>query len=130
MEWAFAHGLEIIVSVLLMISCVLMSLLLADLNDIKRELQWSNATNTPRDGFPEHMEACWEDIGEHGRFLSDLGGMSVAMREQMFEEFVKALNKPITGAPKAGSIADVIHDLDRWLTQEAKYENIEGSQQD
>ena len=130
MEWALEHWGDILAASLMVLCGIGITYDILITHKVRRELEWTNATNRPRDGFPEHMEASWEDIGEHGRFLDDLGGMSVAMREQMFEEFVKALNKPITGTPKAGSIADVIHDLDRWLTQEAKYENIEGSQQD
>jgi len=75
-------------------------------------------TNMPRDGFPQQMEACWEDVGKRGRFLTDLGGMSIKMREQMYEEFIKALNKPMPGTPAAGSFNDVMVDLDEWLTRQ------------
>ena len=75
-------------------------------------------TNMPRDGFPQQMEACWEDVGARGRFLTDLGGMSIKMREQMYEQFLKALNKPMPGTPAAGSFNDVMTDLDEWLTKQ------------
>ena len=85
---------------------------------LERAVDIMGVTNMPRDGFPQQMEACWEDVGAKGRFLTDLGGMSVKMREQMFEQFLKALNKPMSGVPAAGSINDVITDLDEWLTKQ------------
>ena len=74
--------------------------------------------NMPRDGFPQQMEACWEDVGARGRFLTDLGGMSIKMREQMLEQFIKALNTPMANTPAAGSYNDVMLGVDEWLTQQ------------
>ena len=70
-----------------------------------------------KEGFPRHMEAAWEDVGAHGRFLTDLGGMSIKMREQLVQDFFKALHKPISSTPPAGSIADILIDVDRDLTR-------------
>ena len=70
-----------------------------------------------KEGFPEHIEAAWEDVGARGRFLTDLGGMSVKMREQLREEVTKILYKPLTATPPAGSIADIMLDIDRELTR-------------
>ena len=77
-------------------------------------------TNLPRDGFPQQMEACWEDVGAKGRFLTDLGGMSIKMRQQMLAEFYAALNKPMPNTPAAGSFNDVMADLDEWLTKQTE----------
>ena len=44
--------------------------------------------------------------------------MSVGFKEQMFEEFYKSLNKPIPGTPAAGSVHDILSDLDEWMTQQ------------
>ena len=67
--------------------------------------------------LPQDIECAWEDVGDHGRFLTDLGGMSVKMREQVFEEFCKALNRQITGVPAAGSVNDVMSGMDELLTE-------------
>jgi len=77
-------------------------------------------TNLPRDGFPQQMEACWEDVGAKGRFLTDLGGMSIKMRQQMLSEFYAALDKPMPCTPAAGSFNDVMNDLDAWLTKQTE----------
>ena len=88
---------------------------------IERAIEAIVVTNMPRDGFPAHIEAAWEDVGEHGRFLTDLGGMSVAMREQIYHVFLKALNTPITTTmPAAGSPLDILSDMDEWMTREYK----------
>ncbi len=78
----------------------------------------------PLTGYPAHIEATWEDVGARGRFLTDLGGMSVDMRQQQRDEFNKALNTPLITEPAAGSIADVIADLDAWLTKQAECERF------
>ena len=70
-----------------------------------------------KQGFPEHIEAAWEDVGAHGRFLTDLGGMSIKMREQLRHEVTKILYTPLTATPPAGSIADIMLDIDRELTR-------------
>jgi hypothetical protein len=91
---------------------------------IRRDIDVLSVSNRPREGLPQHMEAAWEDIGAHGRWLTDLGGMSIKMREQMFEEFCKALNEPMLGISRAGSMRDVLTDMDEWLTQQ-KIEELE-----
>lgn len=75
-------------------------------------------------GYPKHIEATWEDIGAHGRFLTDLGGMSIKMREQQQREFQKALDTPLVTEPAAGSIADIMVDLDKFLTKQAEIEAL------
>ena len=69
-----------------------------------------------KEGFPRHIEAAWEDIGARGRFLTDLGGMSFKMREQLRYEVTKILYTPLTATPPAGSIADIMLDINRELT--------------
>ncbi len=78
----------------------------------------------PLTGYPAHIEATWEDVGARGRFLTDLGGMSIDMLEQQREEFNKALNTPLLTEPAAGSIADIMVDLDAWLTKQAEIERF------
>jgi len=85
---------------------------------LEQTIDVMGVTNLPRDGLPEQMEACWEDVGAKGRFLTDLGGMSIRMREQMLAEFYAALNKPMPTTPAAGSFNDVLTDLDEWLTKQ------------
>lgn len=85
---------------------------------LERAVDCMGVSNMPRDGFPQQMEACWEDVGARGRFLTDLGGMSIKMREQQSQEFFKALNKPILCTPAAGSMMDILLDLDEYLTQQ------------
>jgi len=97
---------------------VLLGIIAWLLADLRRDTALISISNIPREGLPQHIEAAWEDIGDRGRFLTDLGGMSIAMREQMLEEFCTALNKPILGTPAAGSPNDVLADLDEWLTQQ------------
>ncbi|KKK87898.1 hypothetical protein LCGC14_2748600 [marine sediment metagenome] len=82
-------------------------------------------SSLPRDGFPHQVEACWEDVGARGRFLTDLGGMSEAMKDEMFAEFIKALDKPIPTTPAAGSFNDIMLDLDAWLTKQYLQEDDE-----
>jgi hypothetical protein len=114
---------EIICLLLLALLIVNLVLLLR----LKREVDILTVTNLPRDGYPEHMESAWEDIGDRGRFLTDLGGMSVGMREQLFDEFMKALNRPIRTVPAAGSLNDILCDLDELLT-EIKLEKLRDSE--
>jgi len=78
----------------------------------------------PLTGYPAHIEATWEDVGARGRFLTDLGGMSIGMAEQQQRIFEQALNKPLTTEPAAGSIADVMSDLDAWLTGQTEIEAL------
>ncbi len=78
----------------------------------------------PLTGYPAHIEATWEDVGARGRFLTDLGGMSVDMRQQQQDEFNRALNTPLTTEPAAGSIADIIVDLDAWLTGQTEIQAL------
>jgi hypothetical protein len=99
---------------LLLLALLIINLVL--LMRLRRDVDTLTVTNMPREGLPQHIEAAWEDIGDRGRFLTDLGGMSVGMREQMFEEFVNALNKPIKTVPAAGSVNDILTDLDKHLT--------------
>ena len=98
--------------------------LVRNIIEIKQIVDKMSVTNMPTEGFPSHMEAAWEDIGARGRFLTDLGGMSIDMREQMFNEFIKALNQPLVTEPAAGSIADILADLDAWLTKDAECERF------
>ena len=109
-EWALPALMCLSISLL----CVYM------LYRLKREIAFMVVTGLPREGFPDHIEASWEDVGAHGRFLTDLGGMSIKMREQMYEEFRKALSKPILGTPAAGSINDIIADMDQWLMHQER----------
>jgi hypothetical protein len=102
--------------IILCLFALLMGVIVFLLVRIRRSIDVMSVTNMPRDGLPEHMEASWEDIGAHGRWLNDLGGMSIAMREQMFDEFCKALDRPMRGVPQAGSMRDVLTDMDAWLT--------------
>ena len=112
---------EIMVAVLLMLVLLLITLLLSytlrSLNKLRREVEFMAVTGMPSPGYPDHIEACWEDIGAHGRWLTDLGGMSETMKEQQYEEFIKALNTPLKGSPAAGSPADILMDLDRYMTR-------------
>ena len=78
----------------------------------------------PLTGYPAHIEATWEDVGARGRFLTDLGGMSVDMRQQQCDEFNKALNTPLITEPAAGSIADIMADLDAWLTGQTEIQAL------
>ena len=78
----------------------------------------------PLTGYPAHIEASWEDVGARGRFLTDLGGMSVDMRQQQQDEFNRALNTPLITEPAAGSIADIMVDLDAWLTGQIELEAL------
>ena len=119
MDW-----LQVVIAVLVLLWTVSTLLLYILMTKLKRELDWLTVNSQPRitgcspEGYPEFIEASWEDIGAHGRWLTDLGGMSIKMREQQFEEFRRALNKPITGAPAAGSVNDIMMDLDKWLTEQ------------
>jgi len=99
--------------------------LIVGLNEFDKTMNTVIVSSLPREGFPHQVEACWEDIGARGRYLTDLGGMSIKMREQMFKEFVKALNKPIPTTPAAGSFNDIILDMDAWLTKQAIEEGDE-----
>ncbi len=90
--------------------------LTAALKRLEQAMDFVGVANLPRDGFPQHIEASWEDIGEHGRFLTDLGGMSIEMREQLRIEVRNALDAPMPTVPRAGSAFDVLYDLDRRLT--------------
>ena len=117
MDYLIGHWWQLTLISLMAVCVVYLVLLTVTASRLKREIEWSNVTNTPRDGFPEHMEACWEDVGAKGRFLTDLGGMSIKMREQMLELILEANNKPIPTEPAAGSYNDVMADLDRWLTE-------------
>ena len=98
--------------------------LVRNIIEIKQIVDKMSVANMPTAGFPGHMEAAWEDIGARGKFLTDLGGMSIDMREQMFNEFIKALNQPLVTEPAAGSIADILADLDAWLTKDAECERF------
>ena len=97
------------------------STLIDCLHKLEQAIDVVSVSNLPHNGFPTHIEAAWEDVGEHGRFLTDLGGMSVAMREQIYHVFLKALNTPITTTmPAAGSPLDILSDMDEWMTREYK----------
>ena len=98
--------------------------LVRNIIEIKKIVDVMSVANMPTAGFPSHMEAAWEDIGAKGRFLTDLGGMSVDMREQQRVEFNKALNTPMITEPAAGSINDILADLDAWLTKQAECERF------
>jgi len=95
------------------------------LTEFEKTMQLMIVSSLPRDGFPHQIEACWEDVGARGRFLTDLGGMSINMREQMFEEFIKALNKPIPTTPAAGSFNDIMLGIDEYLTTEYEQQDDE-----
>lgn len=95
------------------------------LAEFEKTMQIMVVSSLPRDGFPHQVEACWEDVGAHGRFLTDLGGMSLRMREQLIEEFIKALNKPVPTTPAAGSINDIILGMDEYLTEQYKQKDDE-----
>jgi len=73
------------------------------LNKLHQAVDAVGVANVVRDGFPQHIEATWEDVGARGRFLTDLGGMSLDMKQEMMREFYKALNKPMPCTPAAGS---------------------------
>ena len=88
--------------------------------NLERAVDVMGVTNIPREGMPEAIEACWEDVGIKGRFLTDLGGMSIKFQEQMLEAFYEALNKPMPATPAAGSYCDVMVGLDEFLTEHAK----------
>ncbi|KKK48550.1 hypothetical protein LCGC14_3144010 [marine sediment metagenome] len=118
MDYLIGHWWQLTLISLMAVCVVYLVLLTVTTNRLRREIEWSNVTNTPRDGFPQQMEACWEDVGKRGRFLTDLGGMSIKMREQMLELILEANNKPIPAEPAAGSYNDVLADLDRWLTMQ------------
>jgi len=96
---------------------LLLAIISFTLVKIHKGIDVLGVTNIPRDGLPQNIEAAWEDIGDHGRMLTDLGGMSAGMREQLFDEFCKALTKPIKGVQVAGSLADVLSDMDAYLTK-------------
>ena len=116
MDWAQNHWWQItliVIGVLLLAGIVVVALKVYALEKSVNQLGVTNL----RDGFPEHIEAAWEDVGAHGRFLTDLGGMSIKMREQLVQDFFKALHKPISSTPPAGSIADILIDVDRDLTR-------------
>ena len=116
MDWAQNHWWQItliVIGVLLLAGIIVVALKVYALEKSVNQLGVTNL----RDGFPEHIEAAWEDIGAHGRFLTDLGGMSIKMREQLVQDFFKALHKPISSTPPAGSIADILIDVDRDLTR-------------
>ncbi len=93
--------------------------------EFEKTMQLMIVSSLPRDGFPHQIEACWEDVGARGRFLTDLGGMSIKMREQMFNEFIKALDKPIPTTPAAGSFNDIMLELDEYLTTRYKQKDDE-----
>ena len=95
------------------------------LEEFDKTINMMAVSNLPIDGFPVQVEACWEDVGARGRFLTDLGGMSVKMREQMCDEFYSALNKPMPTTPAAGSFFDVMVDHDEWLTKQIKQQDEE-----
>ena len=95
------------------------------LTEFEKTMQIMVVSSLPREGFPHQVEACWEDVGAHGRFLTDLGGMSIRMREQMLEEFIKALNKPIPTTPAAGSFNDIMLGIDEYLTEQYKRQDDE-----
>lgn len=126
----FEYRWELIVVLLLLVFVGVWLSVRRLYRETQQQIDVLTVTNLPRDGYPEHMEAAWEDIGARGRFLTDLGGMSVGMKEQMYEEFLKALNKPIPTIPAAGSINDILCDLDRWLTdqQMEKLSDSEGTE--
>ena len=116
MDWAQNHWWQItliVIGVLLLVGIIVVALKVYALEKSVNQLGVTNL----RDGFPEHIEAAWEDVGAHGRFLTDLGGMSIKMREQLVQDFFKALHKPISSTPPAGSIADILIDVDRDLTR-------------
>jgi len=115
-DWAQNHWWQItliVIGVLLLAGIIVVALKVYALEKSVNQLGVTNL----RDGFPEHIEAAWEDVGAHGRFLTDLGGMSIKMREQLVQDFFKALHKPISSTPPAGSIADILIDVDRDLTR-------------
>ena len=120
MHWALDHWFEIVIALAWLALQINQWTLSRQLKQLQQDVEVLIVASIPEVGFPAHIEACWEDVGAHGRFLTDLGGMSIKMRDQMFDEFVKALGKPILGAPAAGSVHDVMSDLDRWLTKQAK----------
>lgn len=95
------------------------------LTEFEKTMQIMVVSSLPREGFPHQVEACWEDVGARGRLLTDLGGMSIGMREQILEEFMKALNKPISTTPAAGSVNDIMLGIDEYLTQRYKQEDDE-----
>ena len=95
------------------------------LTEFEETLQIMMVSSLPREGFPHQVEACWEDVGARGRFLTDLGGMSIGMREELFEEFMKALNKPISTTPAAGSVNDIRLGIDEYLTEQYKHKDDE-----
>ena len=116
MDWAQNHWWQItliVIGALLLVGIIVVAL---KVYALEKSVNQMGVTNL-RDGFPEHIEAAWEDIGAHGRFLTDLGGMSIKMREQLVQDFFKALHKPISSTPPAGSIADILIDVDRDLTR-------------
>ena len=116
MDWAQNHWWQItliVIGALLLVGIIVVALKVYALEKSVNQLGVTNL----RDGFPEHIEAAWEDVGAHGRFLTDLGGMSIKMREQLVQDFFKALHKPISSTPPAGSIADILIDVDRDLTR-------------
>lgn len=55
------------------------------------------------------------EIGAAGAGLTDLGGMSTVMKGQINTEVDGALNTVIPGVPTAGSINDVVKDVDAKL---------------
>ncbi len=99
--------------------------LILGLNEFDKTLNTVIVSSLPREGFPHQVEACWEDVGAHGRFLTDLGGMSIHFQEQMFKEFIKALDKPIPGTPAAGSFNDIMLGIDEYLTEQYKQKDDE-----
>ena len=107
----------VILTGLLVMMIIGFGLLWQVLARLLREVEFMAVAGMPSPGYPDHIEACWEDIGAHGRWLTELGGMSIKMREQQYEEFIKALNTPLTGSPAAGSPADILMDLDRYMTR-------------
>lgn len=120
MDFLIGHWWQLTLITLMVLSIIYLVLLTVSVSKLKREVEWTNVHNTPRAGFPEHMEASWEDVGAHGRYLTDLGGMSIKMREQMLEEFIKALNTPMLNTPAAGSYMDVMLGIDEWLTKQER----------
>lgn len=126
MDWLFDHWLEITFALAWLALQVNQWLHSRQLKQLQHDLNVLIVTNMPRDSVSESFETAWEDIGSKGRYLTDLGGMSIKMREQMYEQFIKALNTPITGAPAAGSVHDVMSDLDRWLTEQAGSRSVQG----
>ena len=107
----------VILTGLLVMMIIGFGLLWQVLARLLREVEFMAVAGMPSPGYPDHIEACWEDIGAHGRWLTDLGGMSETMKEQQYEEFIKALNTPLKGSPAAGSPADILMDLDRYMTR-------------